>query len=82
MVQHNMDNLMCLRDDEFDSRRDRETPPVLMAVVRSLKEDNERLIRAHATHPDLNVVLLQILSEIQNHLQQGPSNVELQQSER
>jgi hypothetical protein len=45
-----------------------------MATVRSLKEVNERLMRAHAKHVELNVVLLQILSKIQKHLQQGPSN--------
>jgi hypothetical protein len=82
MVQHSMDDLMHLRDEESDGRRDRETPPDLMATVRSLKVDNERLMRAHAEQEELNAVLLQSLSEIQNHLQQGPSNVELQQSER
>jgi hypothetical protein len=77
-----MDDLSHLRDEESDGRRDRETPPDLMATVRSLKVDNERLMRAHAEQEELNAVLLQSLSEIQKHLQQGPSNAELQQSER
>jgi hypothetical protein len=77
-----MDDLSHLRDEESDGRRDRETPPYLMATMRSLKADNERLMRAHAEQAELNAVLLQSLSEIQKHLQQGPSNAELQQSER
>jgi hypothetical protein len=48
MVQHSMDDLLHLRDEESDGQRDRETPPNLMAMVRSLKEDNERLMRAHS----------------------------------
>jgi hypothetical protein len=69
-----MDDTSHLRDEESDGRRDRETPPYLMATMRSLKEDNERLMRAHVEHEELNVILLQSLSEIQKHLQQGPSN--------
>jgi len=47
-----------LRDEESDGRRDRETPPNLMDIIRSLKEDNERLIRAQAEHAELNAFLL------------------------
>jgi hypothetical protein len=47
MVQCSMDDTSHLRDEEYDGRRDRETPPNLMDIVRSLKADNERLIRAH-----------------------------------
>jgi hypothetical protein len=39
-----MEDTSHFRDEESDGRRDRETPPDLMATVRSLKEDNERLI--------------------------------------
>jgi hypothetical protein len=46
-VQCSMDDTSHLRDKESDGQRDRETPPYLMATVRSLKEDNERLMRAH-----------------------------------
>ena len=82
MVQHIMDKTLYLRDEEFDGQRDRETPPYLMVIVRSLKEDNERLMRSHAKQVDLNAILLQSLSKIEKHMQQGPSNAELQQTER
>jgi hypothetical protein len=39
-------------------------------------------MRAQAEQEEMNAVLLQSLSEIQKHLQQGPSNAELQQSKR
>jgi hypothetical protein len=39
-----------------------------MATVRSLKADNERLMRAQDEQEEMNAVLLQILSEIQKHL--------------
>jgi hypothetical protein len=48
MVQVNMEETSHFRDEESDGRRARETPPYLVATVRSLKEDNERLMRAHA----------------------------------
>ena len=82
MVQHNMDDLSHLRDEESDGQTDRETPSYLMATMRSLKEDNERLMRADVEQAELNAVLLQFLSKIQKHMQQGPSNEKLQQSER
>jgi hypothetical protein len=82
MVQHSMEDTSHFRDEESDGRRDRETPPYLVATVRSLKVDNERLMRAQDEQEELNAVLLQSLFEIQKHLQQGPSNAELQQSER
>jgi hypothetical protein len=47
-VQCNMEDTSHFRDEESDGQRDRETPPYLMATVRSLKEDNERLMRAQA----------------------------------
>jgi len=52
---------------------DRETPPYLVATMRILKENNERLMRAQVEQEKLNAMLLQSLSEIQNHLQQGPN---------
>jgi uncharacterized membrane protein len=48
MVQYSMDDLMHLIDEVFYGWRDRETPPYLMATVRSLKVDNETIMRAHA----------------------------------
>jgi hypothetical protein len=69
-----MDDLSHLRDEESDGQRDKETSPDLMATVRSMKEYNERLMRSHAEQEELNAVLLQSLSEIQKHLQQGPNN--------
>jgi hypothetical protein len=47
-VQHSMEDTSHFRDEESDGRRARETPPDLVATVRSLKEDNERLMRAQA----------------------------------
>jgi hypothetical protein len=58
MVQHSMDDLSHLRDEESNGMRDRETPPDLMAIVRNLKADNGRLMRAHAKQAELNAVLL------------------------
>jgi len=37
-----------------------------------MKENNESLMRGQDEQAKLNLVLLQILSKIQNHLQQGP----------
>jgi hypothetical protein len=54
MVKHSMDDLMHLRDEESDGWMDRETPPYLMATVRSSKEFNECLMRAHAEQVELN----------------------------
>jgi hypothetical protein len=48
MVQHSMDDTSHLRDEESDAQRDRETPPYLMDTIKSMKEDNERIIRAQA----------------------------------
>jgi hypothetical protein len=48
MVQHNMEETSHFRDEEYDGRRARETPPDLVATIRSLKVDNERLMRDQA----------------------------------
>jgi hypothetical protein len=42
-----MDDHFHLRDEESNGWMDRETPPDLMATVRILKEDNERLMISH-----------------------------------
>jgi hypothetical protein len=41
-----MEDTSQLRYQEYDSQRDRETPTYLVAIVRILKVDNERLMRA------------------------------------
>jgi hypothetical protein len=46
MVQHNMEGKSHLRDEESDGRGHRETPSNLISTIRSIKEDNERIIRA------------------------------------
>jgi len=46
MVQCSMDDTSHFIDEEFDGWRDKETPPDLVATIRSLKQENERLIRA------------------------------------
>jgi hypothetical protein len=68
MVQHSMGDILHLIYDESDGRRDRETPPDLMATIRSLKEDNERFIRGRYEQAELNAMLLKSLLEIQKHL--------------
>jgi hypothetical protein len=74
MLHHNMDDTSHLIDKECDGWRDKETPPDLMATVRILKANNERLMRSHARSTELNAILPQILSEIQKKLLQGPNN--------
>jgi len=69
MVQHSMDDTSHLKDEESDSRRDRETPPYFMSIFISLNACNERLMRAQAEQTDLNAILLQSLLDIQKHLQ-------------
>jgi hypothetical protein len=66
-------------DEEFDERRALETRPDLAKIVRSLmvelqrcKADNERLIKEKENKMEINVVLLQSLSNIQRQLQHGP----------
>jgi hypothetical protein len=44
MVQCSMDDISHLKDEDSDGRIYRETPPDLMATVRSLKEDIERIM--------------------------------------
>jgi hypothetical protein len=70
------------RDQEIESdeRRNVDTPSNMAETMRILKEklqiyrtDNERLIQAQEQQNELNVVLLQSLSEIQKHLHQGPT---------
>jgi hypothetical protein len=45
MVQHSMESTPIFRDEDSEGRRARETHPYLVATVRSLKVDNERLMR-------------------------------------
>jgi hypothetical protein len=53
-----MEYLSHLIDKESYGCRDREAPPNLVASVRNLKVDNERLMRAHIEQEELNAVLL------------------------
>jgi hypothetical protein len=39
-----MDDTSHLMDEDSNGWRDRETPPDLMATIRSMKVDNERLM--------------------------------------
>ena len=73
MVQHSMEEIFHFQDEEYENERDIETPPDSVAIVRSMEANNEILIRALAKKVELNVVLLQSLSKIQKHLQQGPT---------
>jgi hypothetical protein len=59
-----MDDTSQIRDKDSDGQKDRETPPDLMATIRSLNEDNERLMTAQYEQEELNAVLLQRLLEI------------------
>jgi hypothetical protein len=74
------------RDEEYDERRAMETPPDLVETVRSLraelqiwKDDNERLIKEKEKQTEINVVLLQILSNIQKQLQHEPATIHVDQ---
>jgi hypothetical protein len=58
MVQCSMEETSHLIDEDSDGWRGRETPPNLMATIRSLKVDNERLMRAQDEHEELNAMLL------------------------
>ena len=67
------------RDEESDERRAVGTPPDLAETVRSLmvelqscKDDNERMIKEQEKQMEINVVLLQSLSDIQRKLQHEP----------
>jgi hypothetical protein len=64
MVQGIMEYTSHFRDKESDGWRDRLTPPDLVGTIRSLKADNERLMRSHAEQAELNAVLLQSMYEI------------------
>jgi hypothetical protein len=60
------------KEEESDERRMVETPPNLVETVRSLREelqifkaDNDRLMKEQEKQTEINVVLLQSLSELQ-----------------
>jgi hypothetical protein len=65
MVQLNMEETSHFLVEESDDRRAIETPPNLVAIVSSLKVDNERLMKSQAEQEELNELLLQSLSKIQ-----------------
>jgi hypothetical protein len=71
MVRHSMEETSHFRDEDSNGKRAKETLLDLVSTIRSLKEHNERLMRAHAEQIKLNAILLQSLLEIQKHLQQG-----------
>jgi hypothetical protein len=67
------------RGEEFDERRALGTPPDLAEMVRSLmaelqiyKADNERMMKEQEKQTEINVVLLQSLSDLQRQMQHEP----------
>jgi hypothetical protein len=67
------------RDEESDERRAIGTPPDLAETVRSLmvelkscKADNERMMKEQEKQTEINVVLLQSLSDLQRQMQHEP----------
>jgi hypothetical protein len=63
------------RDEESDKRRAMGTPPNLSETVRSLmvelkrcKVDNERMMKEQEKQTEINVVLLQSLSDLQRQM--------------
>ena len=67
------------RDEESDERRAIGTPPDLVETVRSLmvelqscKADNERMMNEQEKKTEINVVLLQSLSDLQRQMQHEP----------
>jgi hypothetical protein len=74
---HDLGEISHNREEEYE-RRAVETPPDLAETVRSLmaklqscKDDNERMIKEKEKKTEINVVLLQSLSDIQRKLQHG-----------
>jgi hypothetical protein len=60
------------KEEESDERRMVETPPNLVETMRSLREelqifkaDNDQLMKEQEKQTEINVVLLQSLSELQ-----------------
>jgi hypothetical protein len=67
------------RDEDFEERRATRTPPDLDDIVRSLmvelqrcKVDNERMMKEQEKQTEINVVLLQSLSDLQRQMQHEP----------
>jgi hypothetical protein len=67
------------RDEDSDERRVAGTPPDLAETVRSLmvelqccKADNERMMKEQEKKTEINVVLLQSLSDLQRQMQHEP----------
>jgi hypothetical protein len=67
------------RDEESDERRAIGTPPNLAETVRSLmvelqicKADNERMMKEQEKQTEINVVLLQSLSDLHRKMQHEP----------
>jgi hypothetical protein len=67
------------RDKEFDERMAAGTPPVLVETVRSLmvelqssKDDNEMMMKEQEKQTEINIVLLQSLSDLQRQMQHEP----------
>jgi hypothetical protein len=67
------------RDEESDERRAIGTPPNLAETMRSLmvelqrwKADNERMMKEQEKKTEINAVLLQSLSDLQQKMQHEP----------
>jgi hypothetical protein len=80
VMRHEVGDGSHNRDKEYDERRVVETPldlvetlRILIAKLHSCKADNERLIKDKEKKMEINVVLLQILSDIQRQLHHEPA---------
>jgi hypothetical protein len=67
------------RDEEYEKRRAIGTPPDIAETVRSLmvelqscKADNERMMKEQEKQTEINAVLLQSLSDLQQKMQHEP----------
>jgi hypothetical protein len=67
------------RDEESDKIGAMGTPPNIAETVRSLmvelqscKADNERMMKEQEKQTEINVVLLQILSDVEQQMQHEP----------
>ena len=67
------------RDEEYNERREIGTPPDLAETVRSLmvelkscKADNERMMKEQENQIEINAILLQSLSDLQQKMQHEP----------
>ena len=82
------ENVKVGKDEtESNGRRNQETPPDIVATMRSLRvdlkssiEDNERMLKAQEDQNMINASILQILIDIQGQINSGHQTANLERS--